>query len=482
MGVRPGMEHMRLFARSTDETEPVDPLLHPAPRPVRRRMTLISLAAILALVGALSAAYYFAMRPATLKIAVGPQGSDDVRLIQALAQVFSRDRNIVRMRSVVTDGPAASASALRTNAADLAVIRGDLPVPRNARSVAVLHKNLAVLWAPGRPGGKRKKAAGITEITQLLGKRVGVIGRTEANAGLLRVILQQYGVDPGKVESVQLAVGDVADAVQNRKVDAFLAAGPLNSKIISEALAATAATGREPVFLGIDSSEALAANHPTYEAATIPAGAFGGAPVRPSDDVKTISFSHYIVARDGVADSTIATFTQQLFSARQTVMTENPLAAKIETPDTDKDAVIPVQPGAAAYVDGDEKSFLDRYSDLIWFSLMGLSATGSLGAWFASYWRKDERNTNVSQRDRLLDMLATARRCDSCDELDAMQTEADAILRDALNCYENGAIDSAALTAFSIALEQFHNAVADRKTLLAAVPPAPVRPARPQAV
>ncbi len=445
-------------------------------------MRLITLAAILALIGAVSAAYYFAMRPATLKIAVGPPAGDDVRLIQALAQVFSRERNTVRIRPIVTDGPAASASALRADAADLAVIRGDLPVPRNARSVAVLHKNLAVLWAPGRAGGKRKKTPGITAITELVGKRVGVIGRTEANAGLLRVILQQYGVDPSKVENVQLAVGDVPDAVQNRKVDAFLAAGPLNSKVISEALAATASSGHEPVFLGIDSSEALVANHPTYEAATIPAGAFGGGPVRPSDDIKTISFSHYIVARDGVADSTIATFTQQLFTARQTVMTENPLAAKIETPDTDKDAVIPVQPGAAAYVDGDEKSFLDRYSDLIWFSLMGLSATGSIGAWFASYLRKDERISNASQRDRLLDMLASARRCDSCDELDAMQTEADAILRDALNCYENGAIDSAALTAFSIALEQFHNAVADRKTLLAAVPPAPLRPARPQAV
>ena len=92
-------------------------------------------------------------------------------------------------------------------------------------------------------------------------------------------------------------------------------------------------------------------------------------------------------------------------------MTEFPLAAKIETPDTDKDAVIPVQPGAAPSVDGEEKSFLDRYSDLIWLSLMGLSATGSIGAWLASFLRKDERNGNLTHRDRLLDMLGTARRC-----------------------------------------------------------------------
>ena len=69
------------------------------------------------------------------------------------------------------------------------------------------------------------------------------------------------------------------------------------------------------------------------------------------------------------------------------------------------------------------------------------------------------------------------------DELDAMQAEADDILRTTLTGYEAGAIDGAALTAFSVALEQFHNAVADRKALLAEgqVLPQP-RPVRPQAV
>ena len=101
---------------------------------------------------------------------------------------------------------------------------------------------------------------------------------------------------------------------------------------------------------------------------------------------------------------------------------------------------------------------------------MGLSAMGSAGAWFAGYLKKDERNGNTSQRERLLDMLAAARRCSSTDELDRMQAEADDILRDTLHCFEHGAIEEGSLTAFNIALEQFHNAVADRKSLLMSVP------------
>jgi hypothetical protein len=171
-----------------------------------------------------------------------------------------------------------------------------------------------------------------------------------------------------------------------------------------------------------------------------------------------------------VPESTIATFTRQLFAVRQQLVTEFPLAAKIETPDTDKDAVIPVHPGAAAFVDGEEKTFLDKYSDYIWWGLMALSAMGSIGAWFAGYLKKDERDNNSHLRERLLDMIAAARKCETTEELDQMQAEADEILRDTLRCFDHGAIEEGSLTAFNIALDQFHAAVADRKAVLFSLP------------
>src|SRR4029079_16265485 len=180
---------------------------------------------------------------------------------------------------------------------------------------------------------------------------------------------------------------------------------------------------------------------PAYEASEIPAGTFGASPDKPEEEVKTISYSHHIVARKGVSEATIAAFTRQLFAIRQSLKTEYPLAAKIETPHTDKDATIPVHPGAAAFVDGEEKTFLDRYSDSIWWSLMALSAMGSAGAWFAGYLKKDERSASSSERNRLLDMLATARISDWTEELDQRQAEADAILRHTLECFEHGTIE-----------------------------------------
>jgi TRAP transporter TAXI family solute receptor len=445
-----------------------------SPRSAVRQVAFITLAGVLAIVGALVGAYYFAMRPVTLRIAVGPANSDDLKVVQALTQAFAQTRGYVRLRPVQTEGASASAEELAEGKVDLAIIRGDLDVPKNAQAVATLRKNVAVLWVPSTKGAK-KAGPKITKIAQLGGRRVGVVGRTLANVNLLKVILQQYGVDPAKVAIVQFPAAEAADAIRNQKADAYLAAGPVNSRITADAIAASVKDGGAPTFLAIDSAEAIAQNHPAYEASEIPAGTFGGSPDRPDDEIKTISFSHHVVARKGISEATIAAFTRQLFAVRQQLMTEFPLAAKIETPDTDKDAVIPVHPGAAAFVDGEEKTFLDRYSDFIWWGLMALSATGSLGAWFAGYLKKDERSNNSSLRERLLDMIALARRSDSVEELDKMQTEADGILRDTLHCFEHGAIEEGALTAFNIALEQFHNAVADRKTLLISVPQSPQR-------
>ncbi|MCS3444833.1 MULTISPECIES: TAXI family TRAP transporter solute-binding subunit [Bradyrhizobium] len=443
-----------------------------SPKPLRsakRRLMFVLIAGALAIIGTLLAGYYFAVRPVTLRIAVGPANSDDLKVVQALAQAFNNQQQTqVKLRPVQTEGATASAQTLADGKADLAIIRGDLEVPKNAQAVATLRKNVVVMWVPPAKG-KVRKSARITKIAQLAGRKIGVVGRTPANVNLLKLILTQYGVDPMKVEIVQFPANEAAEAIKNLKADAYLAVGPANSKITIDAITASVRDGGEPSFLAIDASEAIAQNHPAYEAAEIPAGSLGSAD-RPDDEVKTISFSHHIVARKGLSDSTVAAFTRQLFAIRQSLKTDFPLAAKIETPDTDKDATIPVHPGAAAFVDGEEKTFLDRYSDYIWWSLMAFSAMGSAGAWFAGYLKQDERNTNTSQRERLLEMLKAARQSDSIEELDQMQAEADDILRHTLDCFEHGAIEEGTLTAFNIALEQLHNAVADRKALLFSMP------------
>jgi hypothetical protein len=241
---------------------------------------------------------------------------------------------------------------------------------------------------------------------------------------------------------------------------------PLDSKVTTDAIAATAAARGEPKFLPIEVSEAIANKHPLYESEEIAGSTFSASPARPEDKVETVSVNHLIIAPKSLSDTTVGTFVRQLFAVRQQLAREVPSAGKIEKPDTDKDAALPAHAGAAAFIDGTERTFLERYSDYFWAAILVLSGLGSVGAWLRHSWKRNEREQYTLHRDSLLDLISKARQAETAEELATMQGEADGILREALDCYDDGAIEEGDLSVIGLALEQFHHAVADRRVTI----------------
>ena len=438
------------------------------PRRKRKNYSLLILAAGFLAFGAAAAALYYVLRPVTLRIAVGPANSDDQKLIQTLAQAFARDGSPVRLSPITTEGATESIALFSAGKTDLAVARGDLNLPANAESVAILRKNVVVLWAPSgaAPKGSKKRNPRIKGLDDLVGHRVGVIGRTQANVTLLRVILTEAGVNPDKVAVTQFGTSPIAELARDPAIDAFMAVGPLDSKITVEAISATATARGEPKFIPIEVSEAISHKHPLYESEEIAGSIFSSSPARPEDKVETVSVNHLIIAPKSLSDTTVAAFARQLFTVRQQLAREIPSAAKIEKPDTDKDAALPAHQGAAAYIDGNERTFLEKYSDYIWGAILVLSGLGSAGAWLRHYWQRDEREQYGAHRDNLLDLISKARQANTPEELANMQSEADSVLREALGCYDDGAIEDGDLSVIGLALEQFHHAVTDRRVAL----------------
>src|ERR1700755_3400884 len=97
----------------------------PRERPRHGWSPFLALAAGLLLFAAAVGGAYIALRPTTLRIAVGPAGSNDLQLIQALAQTFAQDAASVRLSVVATAGGIESIAALGSGRADLAVARTD---------------------------------------------------------------------------------------------------------------------------------------------------------------------------------------------------------------------------------------------------------------------------------------------------------------------------------------------------------------------
>jgi TRAP transporter TAXI family solute receptor len=392
-------------------------------------------------------------------------------LIQGLAQSFVHEGSPVRLTVISTAGQAENISLLVAGETDLAVVRTDEEIPSGTGAVAILRKNVVVLWAPSgapRKGSKKDAKSKIKDIHDLEGHRVGIVGRTQLNITLLRVVLTESGVNPDKVAVSQFSTSQIAEMLRDSSIDAFMTVGPLDSKITTEAITSTARVRGEPTFLAVDASEAIAHKHPLYEAEEIPVSSFTSSPARPEETVETVGVNHLIVAPKSLSESAVGAFTRALFAVRPALAKEIPAAAKIEKPDTDKDAAIPAHPGAAAYIDGTERTFLDKYSDYFWGAILLLSVLGSGGAWLRHYLRRDERRLNTLHRDRLIDAIAQVRNTDSVEELDALQREADDILRETLNSYDDGAIEEGDLSAYSLVLEQFHHAVVDRRAAIGA--------------
>jgi TRAP transporter TAXI family solute receptor len=444
----------------------------------RRNSLLLLLAAGLLGFGVAAGALYYVLQPVTLRIAVGPPGSDDHKLIQAMAETFANDRSHVRLTPITTDGAVQSLALLGAAKADLAVARGDLDMPADADTVAIVRKNFVVLWSPsGLPakGAKKQPAPKIKEIGDLAGHRVGIIGRTPANAALLKAILTESGVAPDKVAVTQFGTNQIEDLSHDPSLDAFMAVGPLDSKITAEALAATARTRGEPKFLPIDVSDAIALKHPLFESEEIPGSVFNSSPAWPDDKIDTISVNHLIVARKALSETTVASLARQLFAVRQSLAKQVPGAAHIKKPDTDKDAELPVHRGAAAYLDGNERTFLDRYGDYFWFALLLLSMLGSTGAWLRQYAKRDETEETAGFRNQIMAMISKMRTAQSVEELLAMQREVDAMIRETLECHDDGAIDEEDLAAFGLVLELFDHAVADRRAAMSESTPEQTR-------
>jgi TRAP transporter TAXI family solute receptor len=441
----------------------------------RRSSPFLLIAAGLLIVAAIAGAAFMLSRPTTLRIAVGPPGSDDQKLIQALAQAFVNEGSAVRLTVIPTAGPVESLGLLNTGETDLAVGRADEDMPKGAGAVAILRKNVVVLWAPSgapRKGAKKEKEpkAKIKEIADLEGHRIGVLGRTAVNVTLLKVILSESGLNPDKVTISRFSISQIADMVKDPSIDAFMTVGPLDSKITADAITTTARLRGEPTFIPIDVSEAIAHKHPLYESEEIPGSSFTAAPARPEDKVETMGVDHLIVAPKSLSETSAAAFTRALFLVRPALARDEHAASKIQKPDTDKDAAIPAHAGAAAYIDGTERSFLDKYSDYFWGGILLLSVLGSVSAWLRHYVRRDERNITGEHRDKLLAHISQVRKTDSVEELDALQEEADEFLRETLESYDGGAIDENDLATYGLVLEQFHHAVADRRAVIAASP------------
>lgn len=431
-----------------------------ARRHVRRIALLLgSFSSLVAIALALIVGAAFALRyfdqGRVLRVAVGPPESSDARFAEAMQRLVPDGVGGIRLQIISAESASSSAVMLEDGRADLAVVRNDVAVPRNAGVLLIVHKDTALLVA--RPGSR------ISSVSDLPKKRVGIVPGTQANLDLFDTILTRSGVRPEAVRRIALQGGEAKGAISANLVDAMLTVAPLGDPLHDEITSALAKDGKiGPVFIDIKNAEALAQRQPAFEKVDVPTGFFSGAPSWPSQDVATVSVLHSLMARQDLSEAIVGDLTKRMFATRTALAAEAPIAQFMEAPKVEKGARYPLHRGAAAYYADTEKTFMDRYGDWIYILAMVLGAGGTAVASVISSMQARARRTAMAV---IADLVQIEREARNALDVQALR-EHQKIVREAalrvLGRARENRFDEAGLETVRLAIDEARRTIEER--------------------
>jgi TRAP-type uncharacterized transport system substrate-binding protein len=411
--------------------------------------------------GASLFAYRYYTRPVTLSVAVGSIDGEAANAMSAIASRLVATNAPVRLKVIDSGTVVEAAKAFSAGNTDLAVVRGDVGDLSQARAVVVVSHVVALVIAP--PGSS------LDSMDKLKGRRVGVIGG-DANGKIVDVLCKEYGFDRDKVFK-DIALPDARRAILSKEVSALLVVIPLAEKYLSLVKGFLQQGPKAlPVLIPIDSAAAIAQTERAYESFDVPKGTLRGAPPVPEDDLTTLRASLYLVANKKLSSDLIASLTQTIMSVRRELMVEQPIFAQITAPSTDPDAYLALHPGAAAFYNGTQQSFMDEYGNWIYITPMVLGGAATV---LAAIWKFLGLGAPATRQGPLDSLYALARRIRNVSteaELLEIEEEIDDILKSQRAKAARGdetAVDDATL---NVAAHRLESLIHDRRTTLAKRP------------
>jgi len=391
----------------------------------------------------------------TLVFAAGNAGSLEARFAARLATVLKNTNSRLSLKIVNNADNAQALAQFDHRQADLAVLRTDAKVPPRARALAVLEHDLVLLISPGS-----KKIKSLAELKK---KKIVVLADSDSSAAFVRNALQiADGAD--SASRVQIAPPDSA-------LDKLFASGGYGA-VIAIAHASTIVKDKNYeqyakrggfTINAIDGSKALARRYPGISEETLTTGMLSSTPAIPDDDIDTVGLQWLLVAQSRMSTTTAGDLARTIYENKAELALEDGFASRIEPADTDKDAFIVAHQGAAEYINDDTKTFMDRYSDLLYLGAAALSVIGSI---FAGIYTKVTRIAPEKASElatAILDIGEKIEHANTLDSLEALQDELEEILRGAVVGLRDGTISTDGLDTFKLGYDFVRDEIGMRR-------------------
>ncbi|GLR87219.1 TAXI family TRAP transporter solute-binding subunit [Bradyrhizobium iriomotense] len=438
---------------STEQSPP------PRPKVIKTNQQQVVLYVVLTLILSLATVWggrAMLRNSETLTFAVGDANSDEARFANKLATVLRNDASRFRIKIVNNPDNAKALVQFDRKQADLAILRTDGKVPSRARALAILEHDLVLLLGPGN-----KKVKSLAELKK---KKVAVRAENDSSLAFVRSILD--------VPDTPEAAARVQMAPQGATLDKLLAPASGYAAVIAIVHASKAVRDKayEQVakrggftLNAIDEAKALARKIPGISEETLTAGTLSASPEIPDDDLDTIGLEWLLVAQSKMSGSTGGELARIIYENKSELGLDSGFATRIEPASTDKDAFVMAQQGAADYINDDTKSFMDKYSDMMYLGAGALSVIGSI---FAAIYAKitriaPEKASELSTA--ILDVGERVEHAHSLDELECLADELEAILRTAVVGLRDGTISTDGLDTFKLGYEFVRDEIGMRR-------------------
>ena len=381
----------------------------------------------------------------TLVFAVGDANSAEARFAAKLAGVLKNNASRLRIKIEPNADGAKALAQFDRRQADLAVLRTDGKVPARARALAILEHDIVLLISPG--------AKKIKSLADLKKRKIAVLADGDSSAAFVRSMLE---IPDGSDASSRVQM-----APPNSTLDKLLASGGYGA-VIAIAHASTLVKDKRFeqyakrggfTLTAIDEAKALARRNPGITEETLATGMLSSSPALPEEDLDTIGLQWLLVAQSRMSTATAGDLARTIYENKAELVLDDGFASKIEPADTDKDAFIVAHQGAAEYINDDTKSFMDRYSDLMY---LGAGALGVIGSMFAGIYTSLTRVAPEKASElatAILDIGERMEHATSLDALDKLQDELEAILRGAVVGLRDGTISTDGLDTFKLGYE-----------------------------
>jgi TRAP-type uncharacterized transport system substrate-binding protein len=400
----------------------------------------------------------------TLVFAVGEANGPEARFAAKLAALLKSNASRLRLKIVPNSDSAKALAQFDRKEANLAILRTDAKIPARARTLAILEHDLVLVLSPG---GKKIKS-----IADLKKKKIAVLADGENSVTFVRNALE-LSDSPDAALRVQMAP-------PNMPFDKMFASGfgavvaiEHTSKIMKDKAYEQYAKRGGFTLNAIDSAKALARKYPAISEETVTTGMLSSSPAIPDDDVDTIGLEWLLVAQSKLSATTAGDLARIIYENKAELVLDDGFASKIEPAATDKDAFIIAHPGAAEYINDDTKSFMDRYSDMMYLAAAALSVIGSI---FAGIYTKITRVAPEKASElatAILDIGERMEQAKTLDALDCLQDELEGILRGAVIGLRDGTISSDGLDTFKLGYEFVRDEIGMRRDHLKRHPPSP---------